>query len=261
MDFYELLLAKKLNGGGGSSVTVESLSVTENGTYTAPTGKAYSPVNVNVGGGGGSLPAEYQEVEYIGVSGGAIINLGAREYTNIGYDTTLLVHQRNNNYGPHYISCTNNFVNLGPRGASGSLVCINGGGESTSLSTTELDKITTFTANKAGDGLVTKTVDGVTTTGTATVGSTTTGTIILFAYSQNVSQNLYWFIGNFYSLELYSNAELVEKFVPCYRKADNVIGIYEIMNGGFYTNDGTGSFTKGDDVLSNNRALSILLGE
>ena len=30
------------------SVTVESLSVTSNGTYTAPTGKAYSPVDVNV---------------------------------------------------------------------------------------------------------------------------------------------------------------------------------------------------------------------
>ncbi len=36
----------------GGSVTVEPLSVTENGTYTAPTGKAYSPVTVNVPTGG-----------------------------------------------------------------------------------------------------------------------------------------------------------------------------------------------------------------
>lgn len=35
-------------GGGGGDVDVEPLSVTENGTYTAPTGKAYSPVVVNV---------------------------------------------------------------------------------------------------------------------------------------------------------------------------------------------------------------------
>ena len=34
--------------GGGSSVTVESLTATENKTYTAPEGKAYSPVTVNV---------------------------------------------------------------------------------------------------------------------------------------------------------------------------------------------------------------------
>lgn len=37
----------------GSSTTITPLSVTENGTYTAPTGTAYSPVTVNVSGGGG----------------------------------------------------------------------------------------------------------------------------------------------------------------------------------------------------------------
>lgn len=37
----------------GSSVTVDPLSVTENGTYTASAGHAYSPVTVNVQGGGG----------------------------------------------------------------------------------------------------------------------------------------------------------------------------------------------------------------
>lgn len=36
---------------GGGSVTVEQLNVTENGTYTAESGKAYSPVVVNVPGG------------------------------------------------------------------------------------------------------------------------------------------------------------------------------------------------------------------
>lgn len=37
----------------GSSTTITPLSVTENGTYTAPTGTAYSPVTVDVSGGGG----------------------------------------------------------------------------------------------------------------------------------------------------------------------------------------------------------------
>lgn len=36
----------------GTLVGVEPLTVTENGTYTALTGKAYSPVTVNVSGGG-----------------------------------------------------------------------------------------------------------------------------------------------------------------------------------------------------------------
>ena len=37
---------------GSSVVTVSPLSVTDNGTYTAPSGEAYSPVTVNVSGGG-----------------------------------------------------------------------------------------------------------------------------------------------------------------------------------------------------------------
>lgn len=47
MNYFDILLAKKLNGGGGD-ITVESLSVTQNGTYTAPQGKAYTPVTVSV---------------------------------------------------------------------------------------------------------------------------------------------------------------------------------------------------------------------
>lgn len=46
-------------GVGGTveptEIEVEPLSVTTNGTYTAPAGKAYSPVMVNVSGGGGSV--------------------------------------------------------------------------------------------------------------------------------------------------------------------------------------------------------------
>lgn len=37
--------------GGGSDITVEEITITENDTYTAPEGKAYSPVIVNVAGG------------------------------------------------------------------------------------------------------------------------------------------------------------------------------------------------------------------
>ena len=47
MNFYEVLFAKKINGGGGGG-SVQPLSVTANGTYTAESG-GYSPVTVNVG--------------------------------------------------------------------------------------------------------------------------------------------------------------------------------------------------------------------
>ena len=41
---------------GGGDITTEALNVTQNGTYTAPSGKAYTPVAVNVPTGGGGLP-------------------------------------------------------------------------------------------------------------------------------------------------------------------------------------------------------------
>lgn len=44
---YLYEIATKIQGGG-SSVTVEPLTVTQNGTTTAPSGKAYSPVTVDV---------------------------------------------------------------------------------------------------------------------------------------------------------------------------------------------------------------------
>ena len=43
--------AECVSGGGGGGITVEALSATENKVYTAPEGKAYSPVTVNVPSG------------------------------------------------------------------------------------------------------------------------------------------------------------------------------------------------------------------
>lgn len=38
-------------------------------------------------------------------------------------------------------------------------------------------------------------------------------------------------------------------FIPCYRKADNEAGMYDIVNGVFHTNAGTGEFIVGPDVI------------
>lgn len=66
----------------GSSVTVTPLSVTQNGTYTAQTGEAYSPVTVNVsGGGGGSV--ESKDVNFIDYDGMILYSYTKSEFANL----------------------------------------------------------------------------------------------------------------------------------------------------------------------------------
>lgn len=51
-------------GGGSSEITIEPITITQNGTTTAPSGKAYSPITVNVpasGSGSVTLYAWYSE--------------------------------------------------------------------------------------------------------------------------------------------------------------------------------------------------------
>lgn len=40
-----------------------------------------------------------------------------------------------------------------------------------------------------------------------------------------------------------TNGNVLREFYPCYRKSDNVAGLYDVANDVFYTNNGSGSFT------------------
>lgn len=46
----------------------------------------------------------------------------------------------------------------------------------------------------------------------------------------------------------FRNGVAVVNLIPCYRKADDVIGMYDVANGVFYTNAGSGTFLKGADI-------------
>ena len=56
------------------------------------------------------------------------------------------------------------------------------------------------------------------------------------------------FYGRIYNFDIKRNNEYIFNLIPCYRKSDNVIGMYDLVSGVFYTNQGTGGFTKGKDV-------------
>ena len=60
-----------------------------------------------------------------------------------------------------------------------------------------------------------------------------------------------------YSFKIYDGATLVRYFIPCYRKADNVAGMYDIVNDVFYTNAGTGEFIVGGNIKSDEASEGV----
>lgn len=94
MGYYELLLARKLSGGGGgSSIDVEPLSVTTNGTYTAPEGTAYSPVSVNVSGGGSDewkRPADWPDLSKLSRTGTVVYATYKADYPDAYYSIFMM---------------------------------------------------------------------------------------------------------------------------------------------------------------------------
>jgi hypothetical protein len=54
--------------------------------------------------------------------------------------------------------------------------------------------------------------------------------------------------GRFYSIKISQGGDVIREYVPCYRKSDNVVGLYEMYTGQFLTNAGEGEFSKGADI-------------
>lgn len=89
-DILAYLMGKQAGGGGGD-ITVESKSISSNGTYTAPAGKAYSPVSV-------SVPNSYAAGdEGKVVSNGTLVAQGSDTVTQNGTVDTTLINSLNVN--------------------------------------------------------------------------------------------------------------------------------------------------------------------
>ena len=54
-----------------------------------------------------------------------------------------------------------------------------------------------------------------------------------------------------FELKIYYDNETtpIRHFIPCYRKSDGIIGLYDIINGAFHTKQSGNDFTKGDDII------------
>lgn len=132
-------IADAISGG----VEIEPLEVTENGEYTAPDGKAYSPVSVNVAGGGietatvgisgtfsgilgpsvGHLPiidSDDEEGSEYSIAMLVILGRSVREYNVILHNGVCYMNTISNNYTS--VSATGDIE------ISGALIIIRGSG-------------------------------------------------------------------------------------------------------------------------------------
>ena len=198
---------------------------------------------------GGRLPAEYQEVEYIDGHSGPAIDTGisATIDTVVKYcfKRTSDASYANpypavfGSMSPKYVlSYRANYINV--------YITIGGMTDKppnpqTDLSSGFHDIEISSTAYKA---------DGVTTASYSQPSFTPdpNGTIYVFGRRSTSYTLERQCSGQFKYFQIYQGGLLVCDLVPCYRKSDSVVGMYDLVAQAFRTNIGTGSFTKGADV-------------
>lgn len=202
-------------------------------------------VTVTASGGGGGdtpeLPSDYQKVEYVEADGTQYtepveLSIPARSLISIRFSRESGTNEQGA-LGIHPVSTfTNGTVEVGiASGAAAHGVSVWG--------------------RDSGDSVLKAFEDGTTGNPCSALvkidAAASNQYTILFRYKT------YWLKGRVYSCvifklkDTYSTEapyEYLFKAIPCYRKADGVIGFYEVVSETFLVNAGTGSFTKGPDV-------------
>ena len=92
------------------------------------------------------------------------------------------------------------------------------------------------------------TMDGVTTQNTysdVALGNFTVPQLCAFGYNSGSAT----LVGRIYYFTVYNNGEKILDLLPCYRKSDSVVGMYDLVNRVFYENVDSGRvLQKGPDV-------------
>ena len=190
-----------------------------------------------VSGGGGGLPAEYQQVEYIEKTaigskiGSIFVSHDIGEYK---IETKIKLITSSYGEGYLYTDGYNGYGGIGLFVSSQSkLYVISGWTIKEVMPVADGDELNVIEENNS-----------------ITVNTTTVSKSYLYYRDYGLmpfsTQFAEYTDFRMYYFKLTNNGVLVRDLVPCYRKADNVAGMYDIVNDNFYA--GTGSFVVGQDV-------------
>lgn len=218
----------------GALVSQTSRTVSDNGTYDTTLN---NEVVVNVDYDNKNLPPEYQRVAYIETTGTQWIDTGyyastAKSAIYMGVtpkskaSTQGVCGARNNALAADGTSCNIFFL------ASGSFRFDWASGNASMSVASALNVYRTIYCARLIDS---DNADMV-------------GTFLLGNFNNVDTPYTMGFIGYLHFAKLYDEGKMIRYLVPCYRKVDDVIGMYDLVNDVFYTNAGTGTFAKGGDI-------------
>ena len=201
------------------------------------------------GGGGGGLPSEYQQVEYIAnTTGGEYIAtsfcpvkvptysmLISISTSSLQYGDKMLFGAQDGDYLEPYQWYTNSQRWYGRTGTS----------KYNNVTSTVSDISGIIEITMSPDALTVNDQSLLPTSGTATRATP----IYVFAWNNNgAAQYKMPAPTAIYYLRAVADGDDLLNLIPVYRKADGVIGLFDTVSQTFYTNAGTGAFTKGTDV-------------
>lgn len=186
------------------------------------------------------LPKEYTEVDYIESSGTQYIDTGFIPNSNTKYDVDIafLNYNANQYVIGAYTSVRNNiYINANGYISAGYGSNYKVTGSKKTLNTKQnikLDKNLLYINNEL-----------IWTFSEETFNNAVNSYLLARNYNETTD---YFATMKLYSCKIYDNNTLVRDFIPCFRDSDEEVGLYDLVNNVFYTNQGTGVFTYGNIV-------------
>ena len=185
------------------------------------------------------LPAGYTRLEYIQSSGTQYIDTNISPDTNTFYKLEVEFASRGTGY--RFFGTGNNGVMAG-FGASTNAFYINGG------DTAVVDDISSLFNQKMIINYAGTNVNVNGTDYTCEQAMATSTNMYINARADSLDTRVG--AGKWYRVQIGRGTTLQGDFIPAKRNSDNVLGMYDLVSGQFFTNQGTGTFTAGPVVSS-----------
>ena len=189
------------------------------------------------------LPAGYTELEYIESTGTQRINTGVKP----DQDTRVIVDfEIDTSVTSELHICS---VRSSSGGAPFYTLYYSGSAWGTRYGTQALKTSTSITTKERhlfDKNKNVTTIDNIETIAATYESFSSDTELPLFCRADGTTYNAY-IKGKLYACKIYDNDTLIRDFVPC-TNASGTVGLYDMVNGIFYGNAGTGVFTAGAEV-------------